>query len=83
MIQDHQLYLELGASNPQRRHAYRELFRHHLDDRDLAQIRTSVNGGLVLGEERFKDEIEGVVARRVRPGKSGRPKKSAQRGAAS
>ncbi len=75
MIQDHRLFLELGTSNPQRQHAYRELFCHHLDDKDLAQIRTSVNGGLVLGEERFKDEIEGMVARRVRPGQSGRPRK--------
>lgn len=80
VIQDHRLYLELGATQIERQLAYRELFRHQLDDKELAEIRTSVNGGLVLGEERFKDEIEGVVARRVRPGRGGRPRKTEGRG---
>jgi putative transposase len=80
VIQDHRLYLELGATQIERQLAYRELFRHQLDDKELAEIRISVNGGLVLGEERFKDEIEGVVARRVRPGRGGRPRKTEGRG---
>jgi hypothetical protein len=34
-----------------------------------------VNGDYVLGDDRFKDEIEAVVARRVRPGSGGPPRK--------
>ncbi|HZA28560.1 MAG TPA: hypothetical protein VE735_03005 [Gammaproteobacteria bacterium] len=30
--------------------------------------------GLALGSERFKDEIEAALHRKVRPGKAGRPR---------
>lgn len=42
------------------------------DDQKL--IRREVNRSGVLGGERFKEEIEAALARRVRPGKAGRPK---------
>lgn len=38
-----------------------------------------MNGGQVLGEDRFKDEIEAVMARRVRPGRGGWPGKKDSR----
>ena len=71
----HRIYLELGPTEPARQRAYRERFRNQFEREDLDEIRRSMRGGLVLGEERFKDEIERVCARRVRPGKSGRPRK--------
>ena len=40
----------------------------------LQEIRESLNQCRVLGSERFKDEIEAALSRRVRPGKPGRPK---------
>ncbi|HEB28812.1 MAG TPA: transposase, partial [Porticoccus sp.] len=39
-------------------------------------IRQSISKGLVLGSNRFKDEIELLYGRRVKPAKMGRPKKS-------
>jgi putative transposase len=51
------------------------LFRHHLDEAALDEIRETVNKGLVLGSERFKSEIEANLERRVRPGKVGRKAK--------
>jgi len=41
----------------------------------LREIRDGLNQCRVLGSERFKDEIERALQRRVRPGKAGRPKK--------
>ena len=37
-------------------------------------IRDALNKGLAVGAERFKDQIELVVARSVRPGQAGRKK---------
>lgn len=37
--------------------------------------KTGANSGLVLGGERFKDQIEAVLARSIRAGRPGRPRK--------
>ena len=44
------------------------------DDELIKDIRMAVNKGLALGGERFKDEIERLHNRRVRPTKMGRPR---------
>jgi putative transposase len=41
----------------------------------IKDIRDAVNKGLALGSDRFKDEIETNLRRRVRPAKMGKPKK--------
>lgn len=69
------IYLDLGTTDGEWPRAYREQSRRQIESQALDGIRRSVNGGMVLGEERLKDEIERVVVRRVRPGKSGRPRK--------
>lgn len=74
VISDHPLYLALGRTDHERHATYRELFRDSLDQAILQEIRESGNQCRVLGSERFKNEIEAVLARRVRPGKLGRPK---------
>ena len=74
IVTPHEQYLMLGSDTEQRQRRYRELFRHHIDDKLLHEIREAVNQELVLGNERFKDEIEQMLKRRVRPGKPGRPK---------
>jgi len=71
----HEEYLLLGKSKNQRLQAYRSLFKAHVESELLEEIRNSVNGGLALGKERFKDEIEALYGRRVRPAKMGRPRK--------
>ncbi len=57
------------------RNAYHGLFKAHVDEEVLDDIRVSTNGNYVLGNERFKDEISGILKRRVVPGKAGRPTK--------
>jgi putative transposase len=43
-----------------------------LDPEALTEIRGSLNKGLALGGERFKDDVEAVLARSVRPKQAGR-----------
>lgn len=74
LIEDHPLYVALGDTTETRRAAYRALFRYQMEDAEIAEIRTSLNKGLAVGAERFKDQIETVMARSVRPGQAGRKK---------
>jgi putative transposase len=76
IITDHALYLALGSRPQERRTVYRALCQEHLHASLLQEIRATVHQGRVLGTERFKDAIETVLARRVRPGKAGRPRKT-------
>lgn len=74
LIDDHPLYLVLGNTAEARSAAYRALFRYQLDDAALTDIRASLNKGLPVGAERFKDQIQAAVASSVRPGQAGRKK---------
>lgn len=42
----------------------------------LKQIRQSTRSGLVIGKQRFAQEIEALTLRRARPARIGRPTKS-------
>lgn len=75
LLSPHPLYLELGVTGEVRREAYRELFRHHVDDETLHEIRESLNHELVLGRSYFKDKIEELTNRQTRLGVPGRPNK--------
>ena len=71
----HSLYTQLGSSDIERQKAYRELFRYQLDKGMVDKIRSATNGNYVLGSSRFSDEVAATLARRVTPGKAGRPRK--------
>lgn len=72
LITPHPEYFSLGATDAERQQAYRELFRHHLDNAKLDEIRSSVSKGLAFGDERFKVQIEENHKRRVTALKVGR-----------
>ena len=74
LIRDHELYLALGAKANERQRAYRDLFRSELDEDALTQIRKAASRELVLGNERFRQEIEQALGKRVEPRKRGRRK---------
>lgn len=74
LITPHPLYLALAADSPARQHAYRELFRHHMEENTLHDIRDALNQELVLGRDDFKDKIEQTLKRQARRGKDGRPR---------
>ena len=73
IIEDHPVYQSLGTTESDRRQAYRELFRYHLDDAQVHSIRDALSQELVLGRDDFKDKIERMLKRQTRPGQPGRP----------
>jgi len=75
MITPHDQYLSLGRSPESIIKAYKDLFTAHLDGDEIKEIRCATNGNYVLGEQRFQEQIESMLKRRVCPGKPGRPKK--------
>ena len=73
-IEGHPTYIELGVNDEQRQLVYRELFRDHIDDEMLHEIRDSLNHELVLGRSYFKDKIEEMTHRQTRLREPGRPR---------
>ena len=71
----HPLYTNLGSSSDARRKAYRDLFSETLSIEETREIRDSIRQDIVLGGERFRDQIERTLHIRARPAKRGRPKK--------
>jgi putative transposase len=68
LLTPHPLYTALGTTDAERQSAYRELFRHHLDNDQLHEIRDALNHELVLGRSYSKDKIEVTTERQTRLG---------------
>lgn len=76
MWQPHAEYLALGDGPPARRSAYRRIVAQNLSREIIADIRDAVNTGLVLGNDRFKQEVEQLTGQRQHHLKPGpKPKK--------
>ncbi len=67
LIKPHDLYQQLGKSVKERQSAYRSLFKHHLPEQTIDDIREATNKAWVLGTERFEEEIANLIERRPRP----------------
>lgn len=74
LVNHHHAYLELGKNAPARQANYRHLFATSVDEHLLTRIRTTTNACLVLGDDRFQDQIERMLGRSVRQGRRGRPR---------
>jgi putative transposase len=80
LIVDHPVYTARGKDEKERAEAYRGLVENHTESADdIQHIRNETNRGGVAGSDRFKDEIESALSRRVRPGQSGRPNKKQEK----
>jgi putative transposase len=75
LIKDHPIYLSLGETSVDRCNAYNRLFTYNFDPQLLDYIAETVRAGQILGGDRFKDQIEQIANRRIRPLKRGRPRK--------
>ncbi len=76
LITPHQIYELLAAEPRNGRAAYRRLFADSITLDQLEALRNTTNACLVLGNDRFKDQIATMLGRSVRPGRGGRPKKN-------
>jgi len=73
-VTEHDMYRRLGNNPVQQQVAYRELFRNHMNNEALHEIRDALNHEAILGSGYFKEKVEGILNRRVQPGKPGRPR---------
>lgn len=65
LITQHEQYSRLAGSSEKRQSVYRELFRYHITDMTLEAIREATNKAWVLGDERFKKQMERLLKRSV------------------
>ncbi len=65
VLSEHQLYRSLGASPEERQVTYRGLFKGALDDTVLMAIRSGTEKGEVIGNDRFRAQIEQALRRQV------------------
>ncbi|HEY4655524.1 MAG TPA: transposase [Chryseolinea sp.] len=76
LIQPHALYLALGQSKDERTQNYQALFQVHIDRDTLEVIRKATNKDQVLGNDKFKAEIEQMLNRRITSYEHGGDRKS-------
>ena len=77
MVVAHREYRQLGKSTEQRQAAYRALFRSHISEKTLDEIRAATNKAWVLGRSYFKERIAAQINRPVSPSRRGGDRKSA------
>jgi len=70
----HDLYLALGADAQERQAAYRAVFRAHLEQDAMNDIRLALNQNQPLGDSRFHARIELMTGRRREAKPRGRPR---------
>ena len=71
-------YLRLGRSAESRQAAYRQLFKHHITEGSVDDIRDATNKAWVLGSSFFKQRIQQQIERCVEPSMKGGDRKSEQ-----
>jgi len=75
LITPHACYLDLHADRSLRQQAYRALFRDTLSESLLTRIRKDTNSCSVIGDDRFRSQVEVMLGRAVPTGNRGRPRK--------
>ena len=73
LIVPHERYLDLGSTPEERQAGYRELFRAALEPSQVHDLRATVQTGAPLGNERFREQIELALGRKVGQARRGRP----------
>lgn len=79
-VTPHPLYLALGGDDKARQAVYRKLFRAHLDQKAIDDIRLALNQNQPLGSSRFYAWIEAATGQRREPRPRGRPRAQADEG---
>ena len=78
LITPHACYLSLGKIDKERQLAYKGLFEQQIPNYTLQEIRNALNKAWVLGDDRFKKQIEEQTGRLLSPKKRGGDRKSAK-----
>lgn len=78
ILTPHPLYLALGSETHERQAAYRALFRAHLDQTAIDDIRLALNRSQPLGDNRFHATIARILGERRQPRPRGRPRSAVE-----
>lgn len=65
ILSPHPIYLALANTPENRAQAYGALFDRHLEPQAIQAIRLATETGVVLGHDRFKEQVQSVLSRRV------------------
>jgi len=76
LIVQHPLYKSLGKTKSERCESYRALFKAHIPNRTLEDIRTATNKSWVLGSDDFIARMADKVNRPMKPQAKGGDRKS-------
>lgn len=79
LITPHALYTRLGKTDISRQEAYRALFKAHIDEKDLKDIRAAWQTGTPLGNDYFKEKIERKLKSKIGQARRGRPSRALKR----
>jgi len=78
LLTPHSVYLRLGKNDSERQKAYRGLFDAEIPDLTLEHIREAANKSWVLGDGRFKRQIESQLGRHLPPFPRGGDRRSGE-----
>lgn len=78
LVVPHVEYIRLGLSIDARQAEYRQLFKHHISEASLSEIREATNKAWVLGSDRYKNTIQKKIDRPIEPSTKGGDRKSTQ-----
>jgi len=76
LLMTHNVYQALGKDHEERCNNYRELFKHHASEKELDDIREATNKAWVLGNDKFRGQIEKLTERQAGPKSKGGDRKS-------
>lgn len=76
LVTAHEVYRRLANNEQTRRAAYLSLFKAHIPENDLGEIRRAWNTGTPLGNDRFREEVEVKLQLKVGQNRRGRPKRA-------
>ena len=80
LLESHEIYLALGNTAKSRQYAYQELFLNALDTCQMHDIRSAVQTGTPLGNDRFRGQIEKALKCKVGQARRGRPQRQQDKG---
>ncbi len=78
LLTPHQVYFELGSTQDERKQVYMNLFNGCMSSKTIEEINDATSKGWVLGDYKFKQQIENKIGRRAAPRKRGGDRKSAE-----
>ena len=78
LIVEHEEYMQLGKTKELRQSCYLDLFSHTLGHVDIETIRAGTIKDNVIGNEKFKDEIERMLKIRIKKCAHGGDRKSVE-----